>query len=161
MSCLEEYCVIYPKGFKSAGIHIGIKKKKKDFAIIYSEKDCVVSGAFTNNIVKAAPVVYSKKIVKKGLARAVVINSGNANACTGDQGLLDVKKIVDHISKLLNIDSDKILASSTGVIGVNLPMNIIINNIKNCVDKINNNIKNGNDVAEAILTTDTFKKQFI
>ena len=115
--------VAYPIGFKAAGVRAGIKKNGNlDVALIYSEKISSVAGVFTQNQVAAAPVRVSKIVVNTGTAQAIVANAGCANACTGEQGLRDAEKMCEIASKELNCREDDVIVASTGVIGVNLPM---------------------------------------
>ncbi len=147
-----------PKGFLATGIYAGIKRTSKlDLAIIYSEKDAVVAGTFTTNKVKAPPVVLTKKQIKKGLTRAVVVNSGNANACTGTQGMKDAQEMIQLTADALLIDKGMVCVSSTGVIGELLPMDRIRPAIKLAAEGINPN--GGKAAAAAIMTTDTFPKE--
>ena len=145
-----------PAGFKAAGIHAGLKKSRKDMAMIVSECPAVSAAAFTTNRVKAAPVLYDMKILEKGCARAVVVNSGNANACTGDQGYKDCEETASYAASALGIDSDEVFVSSTGVIGQMLDMTKIKKGIDSLVSALG---KDGEAAAEAILTTDTVKKE--
>ena len=147
-----------PKGFFASGIYAGIKRANKlDLAIIYSERDATVAGAFTTNKVKAPPVILTEKQVKKGRARAVIVNSGNANACTGVQGMKDAKEMADLTADALFIDKDLVCVASTGVIGELLPMGRIKSSIKLAVNSISPD--GGRDAAIAIMTTDTFSKE--
>lgn len=140
----------------TAGVHCGIKKKKPDLAIIYSEKPCVAAGAFTKNSFKAAPVILSSKRIKNKI-RAIVINSGNANACTGKQGYQDAIEMAKFTAKVLNVPENSVLVASTGVIGQRLP----INKIKSGIKKAAKLLSPDDDVAPmAILTTDTKTKVF-
>ena len=145
-----------PAGFKAAGIHAGLKKSRKDMAMIVSECPAVSAAAFTTNRVKAAPVLYDMKILEKGCARAVVVNSGNANACTGEQGYKDCEETASYAASALGIDSDEVFVSSTGVIGQMLDMTKIKKGIDSLVSALG---KDGEAAAEAILTTDTVKKE--
>ncbi|MCE1188186.1 MAG: bifunctional glutamate N-acetyltransferase/amino-acid acetyltransferase ArgJ [Ignavibacteria bacterium] len=146
-------------GIKAIGIHAGIKKKKKDLAIIFSEVPAVSAGTFTLNKVKAAPLIISQKLVyKEETAQAILVNSGNANACTGEQGELDALETTAYCAKLLNIPQNSVLVSSTGVIGSRLPVDTVIKGIKNAVPKLN--YEGGLDAAEAIMTTDLVKKSY-
>jgi len=148
-----------PKGFKSAGIHCGIKKSKKDLALIYSELPATAAGVFTTNKVLAAPVLVCKEFLNSSDSfHAIIINSGNANACTGKLGLENAYKMADETAKRLKIKSNQVFVSSTGVIGEQLPMDKIIKGINHIVDSI----EDGNDLAtaQAIMTTDTFPKLF-
>lgn len=147
-----------PKGFLATGIHVGIRKnsEKADLALIMSKKPAAAAGVFTINKVKAAPVLLSQKNIKKGLLQALIINSGNANACTGKLGMQHAKKMVTTTAKTLNIKSTEVAVASTGVIGVPLPIEKIIANIPHAAQQIN---ANGGDLAaRAIMTTDTFAK---
>ncbi|MCD8089476.1 MAG: bifunctional ornithine acetyltransferase/N-acetylglutamate synthase [Clostridiales bacterium] len=149
--------VTSPKGFYAAGIHSGLKKLKKDMALIKSEKLCSAAGCFTTNIVKAAPVVYDMKTVKNPVL-GIVANSGNANACTGEQGYKDAEKTAEIMAELCGCKSENILVASTGVIGVNLPMDIIEDGVKACFGELGAGFESGEAAAEAIMTTDTVKK---
>lgn len=155
----EQYGIIYPKGFKCSGIHSKIKKRKKDLALIYSEAPCTASGTFTRNVVKAAPVVLCEENIGNPI-RAVVVNSGNANACTGDKGMLNARKMAEAAALELGVEEGQILVSSTGVIGQQLPIDNILAGIKEAVKELGSDKEDGIAAAEAIMTTDTFKKQF-
>jgi glutamate N-acetyltransferase/amino-acid N-acetyltransferase len=148
---------MHPKGFLFSAVEAAIKTPgRKDLALIYSETDAVMAGTFTANRVKAAPVKLSMKRVKSGKGRAVIINSGNANACTGKKGMSDAQEMTSLVASYLNIPESLVYACSTGVIGVLLPMKKIKPKIKALVKDVGNaGIK---DVAEAIMTTDTFPK---
>ena len=145
-----------PAGFRASGIHAGLKKSRKDMALIVSECPAVSAAAFTTNRVKAAPVLYDMKILEKGCARAVVVNSGNANACTGEQGYKDCEETASYAASALGIASDEVFVSSTGVIGQMLDMTKIKKGIDSLVSSLG---KDGEAAAEAILTTDTVKKE--
>ena len=149
--------VTSPKGFKAAGIHAGLKKAKKDMAMIISEKDAVTAATFTTNKVKAAPVLWDQGIAKAGKASAVVINSGNANACTGKQGLLDAEKTAEIAASLIGTEKSSVYVCSTGVIGVKLDMAKIGKGIETLYPLLS--VNGGKDAAEAICTTDTFSKE--
>lgn len=147
-------------GFKAGTAAAAIKSKKpgrKDIALIYSEVSCVAAGVFTTNIFKAAPVLISQQHLQHNKIQAVVINSGNANACTGEQGLSDAKKMTEIAAKTLNLAPENIIVSSTGVIGVPLPMEKITTGISKAANNLAN--KNGTEAATAIMTTDTFSKE--
>jgi hypothetical protein len=107
-------------GFKATGIHAGLKKVKKDLALIVSEEPAVGAGVFTTNIVKAAPLLYDMEQLKGSSFRAIVVNSGNANACTGEQGLEDAKAMAVKVACQLGCPTEEVLVSSTGVICVNV-----------------------------------------
>jgi glutamate N-acetyltransferase/amino-acid N-acetyltransferase len=147
------------KGFKAAGIHSGIKKRKKDLALIYSELPCNAAGTFTLNKVQAAPIQISKKVIQaKNKIKAILVNSGNANACTGKQGYNDALAIQKKCSEVLSVKQDEVLVSSTGVIGQRMPVDKILNNIKTVVAELS--FSGGIAAAEAILTTDLKVKSF-
>ena len=145
-------------GFLYSSIHSGIKRMKKDLSLIVCPDGAVAAGTFTTNKTKAAPVVFSEKNIQNPFVKAVVINSGNANACTGKQGYQDVNATAQLAAELVGAEAGEILISSTGVIGVNLPMNAIINGLPKAYHKLS---PHGLDeVAFGILTTDTMVKQF-
>ena len=154
--------VTAPKGFLAAGIRAGIKpgSEKKDMAMIYSEQPAVLAGTFTRNIVKAAPVKWDQKLVKEQEAiRAVVVNTGIANACTGTEGYENTQEEAALAAGLLNLKQEEIAIGSTGVIGQQLPMDIIKEGIHQLVPKIAHDRQSSRDAAEAILTTDTKSKE--
>lgn len=149
-----------PKGFKATGIHAGIKKEKKDMALIYSLVPCKATGTFTKNIVKAAPVKWDMDILKKSTySQAVVINSGVANACTGLAGLEHCNSMAEETGSNLGIPAESVLVASTGVIGKQLPIDTIKSGIQNLVPLLGDTIEDGTLAAEAIMTTDTKKKE--
>ncbi|HBT50796.1 MAG TPA: ornithine acetyltransferase, partial [Petrotoga sp.] len=119
--------IVLPLGFKVWGIHCGIKKFKKDLGLIYSEKKANASAVFTTNKVKAAPVLLSMKNIKNNEIQAVIVNSGNANACTGTKGYSDAVSMAEKTAQILNLKSEDVFVSSTGVIGVPLPIEKILN----------------------------------
>lgn len=150
------------KGFRAAGLRAGIKagKTNKDMAMIYSEAPAVCAGTFTRNIVKAAPVLWDKKVVEEeGRAQAVVINSGIANACTGKEGYENCAKEAEKAAALLGIGKREVLVGSTGVIGKQFDMDVIGKGIEMLVPAIKAEAQSASDAAEAILTTDTHKKE--
>lgn len=153
--------VTAPKGYKAAGIYAGIKKKKKDMALVYSDVPAKAAGTFTTNLVKAAPVLWDMKIVKEyGIAQAVVLNSGVANACTGVLGIENNEKMAYAMAQELNLSSQQVLTASTGVIGKQLPIEVISEGCKLLNQELGQDIEHGNLAAEAIMTTDTFAKQY-
>ena len=114
------------KGFLAAGAHIGIKKIKKDLSLLYSEKPAVAAGMFTQNIVRAAPVIRNEQMIKSGKEiKGLVTISGNANACTGEQGILDNQKMADVYAKMLQISPEEVLTAATGIIGKQMPIDVI------------------------------------
>ena len=147
-----------PKGFKACGLTAGIKKNgKKDLALIYSEVVANSAGVFTTNKVKAAPLLITMENLEDGKAQAAIVNSGNANACTGKQGYLDALETVQTTAEALGIKDKDVLVSSTGVIGVQLPVNKVIDAIPTAVKFLS--IEGNKAAAEAIMTTDTFMKE--
>lgn len=152
--------IVAAKGFKAAGEFIGIKKKKKDLAVIYSEMPCTYAGAFTTNVVKAAPVLWDKEILDEELpVHAVVINSGNANAVTGDKGYQDTVTMASLVGESFGIKKEEVLVCSTGVIGVPLPMEVIAEGIGGVCEKVAATEESAKNAAQAIITTDTFIKE--
>lgn len=145
-------------GFKAAGIACGLKKNGgKDLALIYSPTPAVAAGVFTKNRVLAASVILSRRTVKKaGPIHAIVVNSGNANACIGAQGMKDCKTLIARLAQELEISKEEILIASTGVIGVPLPPNKLTGGVPELVKKCSAN--GMNDAAEAIMTTDLTRK---
>lgn len=149
------------KGYTTAGTRAGIKKGKtnKDMAMIFSEKPAVTAGTFTKNLVKAAPVLWDKKVTDAGVAQAVVVNTGIANACTGQAGYENAAETAKLAGEALNISSDMVLVASTGVIGFTLPMDVIADGVKKLSGMLKSDVQSAQDAAEAILTTDTHPKQ--
>lgn len=149
-----------PAGFMASGVHADIKGKggtKKDVAILFSKVSAAAAGVFTVNIVKAAPVTLSQERVAGGMLQAIVVNSGNANACTGPQGMADAVAMSDLTAKALGLDSSSVAVSSTGVIGVQLPMDRVARGIQLAASSLSES--GGADAAAAIMTTDTFSKE--
>jgi glutamate N-acetyltransferase/amino-acid N-acetyltransferase len=152
-----------PQGFFCSGIHCdvkGVRNGKLDLGIIFSKKSCNAAGVFTTNDIKAAPVQYSDKIISKPDAtfHAIVANSGNANACTGEQGEKDTLKMASEVARHLNIKSPEVLVCSTGRIGVPLPMSRLTAGIKDASEDIIDECEGGRAFQEAILTSDTCTK---
>ena len=153
--------VTAPKGFQAAGVEAEIKyKNRKDMALIYSEIPCVGAGVFTSNLVKAAPVLWDQDIIKSGEAvQAVIVNSGIANACTGEQGMDYCEKTAKAAADSLSISEKAVLVASTGVIGMQLPINKITAGVKKLAIHKEKSLEAGTLAAEAIMTTDTVSKQ--
>jgi glutamate N-acetyltransferase/amino-acid N-acetyltransferase len=147
------------RGIRCWGAHTGVKSMRRDLAIIYSEVPASAAGVFTQNQVVAAPVTLSKKHIKNGLAQAIVINAGNANAATGKQGMDGAMAMVQTMADELGIDKEMVLVASTGVIGEPFPTEDIVNGIKENVSKLSSRSQAGLFAANAILTTDTFAKE--
>jgi len=161
--------VVAPKGFLASGVFCDIKKlgtgkgsnkgQKRDLALIVSEVPATVAGMFTTNQVCAAPVKICIERVKKGIAQAIVANSGNANACTGKQGLADAREMTALLAKHLHMPTEHVLVGSTGRIGVKMPMTNVRNGINEAVTLLDNSPENAAYAAEAIMTSDTRPKQ--
>lgn len=148
------------KGYQAMGIAAGIKSGKKDMAMLYSQVPCAVAGTFTTNVVKAAPVKWDRDIVRgKGRAQAVVMNSGIANACTGQEGMDCCRETAEAAAKLLGLEADQVMVASTGVIGRQLPMDVIKKGVETMVPMLSDTAAAGTLAAEAIMTTDTVKKE--
>lgn len=150
--------VTAPRGFVASGVHCGLKEEKLDLALIASttSEPAAMAGVFTRNQVQAAPVLYCREVAAGGRARAIVVNSGNANACTGESGLADTWAMAACVGAALDIDSDHVLVASTGVIGVPLPMPTVLAGIDRAATELDPD--GGSRAAEAILTTDTRTK---
>jgi len=147
-----------PKGFKASGMHCGIKKSgKKDIALVYSEVPANAAAVFTTNKVKAAPILVSMEHIKSGKAQAIIANSGCANACTGSEGLEDAEVMAKAIGSALNIHGNSVLVASTGTIGSRLPLKNILNGIRMLSKRMTHS--GGGEAADAILTTDTRRKE--
>ncbi len=157
----ENLSITSPIGFKASGIHCGLKKSllKKDLALIYSDVVANSCGVYTKNKVKGAPLIVTKQHLANKKAQAIIINSGNANTCNGDDGLLKSKKMTKLCSKELNIKNDDVLVASTGIIGVPLNIDAIKDKIPELVNNLSNDIKSAKDASMAIMTTDTVEKQ--
>lgn len=149
------------KGFLAASAAAGIKyKDRKDMAMIYSQVPCQAAGTFTTNVVKAAPVKWDQKLVKEsGEAQAVVINAGIANACTGAEGYSYCKATAQAASEALGVDENSVLVASTGVIGMQLPMDRLTAGIRMMAPLLSDTQESGTEAAKAIMTTDTEKKE--
>lgn len=148
--------VTSPSGFTAGAAHAGIKKKKNlDLGILASEVPCDAAGLFTRNRIKAAPVVLCQQRLKGGKATGVVVNSGCANACTGEQGLADAEEMAALAAAVIGISPEQVLAASTGVIGHMLPMERLRAGMK----QISLSRDGGHEFAQAIMTTDTVPKE--
>ncbi len=153
--------VTVAKGFRASGVACGLKKTgARDFALVVSDHDCVCAGMFTTNRVQAAPVLYDQATLAQNsdAIRAVVANSGCANACTGDAGLADTRATAAATARALGCRADQVLVLSTGVIGQRLPMEKILQGISLAAPSLND--EGGDDASRAIMTTDTRPKVF-
>ncbi len=149
------------KGFEAAGVAAEIKYKgRTDMAIVYSQKPCVAAGTFTTNVAKAAPVTWDQKLVKESpYVQAVIVNSGIANACTGQEGYGYCKETADAAAKELGIPAESVLLGSTGVIGKQLPIDRIKQGVAMLAKEKADTVEAGNAAAKAIMTTDTCEKE--
>ena len=161
--------IIAPQGFRAAGVFCDIKRlgtgkgsnkgQKRDLAVIVSETPATAAGMFTTNQVCAAPVKVCAERIRRGKAQAIVVNSGNANACTGKQGLKDARDMAALAAQKLKLASELVLVGSTGRIGVPLPMPNVRTGIENAIAKLDTSPEQAAQVAEAIMTSDTRPKQ--
>ena len=149
------------KGFEAAGAEAQVKyQNRKDMAMVFSRTPCRAAGVFTSNVVKAAPVVWDREIVENASAvHAVVVNSGIANACTGEQGREYCRQTAFAAAEALGIPETSVLVASTGVIGMQLPMDRITAGVKALAGTLSDTVDAGREAAEAIMTTDTHSKQ--
>ena len=144
-------------GFKFSGINCGLKKsKKKDLGLIMSSEKCISHAVFTKNKILAAPLIVSKKTIKNNDIYGVIVNSGNANACTGTKGIRAVEKTISKAADFTNLNKNNFFVSSTGIIGIQLDVNKITNNFDRLFSNLH--VKNIKDFAEAIMTTDKYYK---
>ncbi len=148
-------------GFKASSCEANIKyKDRTDMAFVYSEKPCVCAGTFTSNVVKAACVQWDQKIVESGdFLQAVVINSGIANACTGQEGFDACRKTADAVEKNLGVPYSSVAVASTGVIGMQLPVDKLVLGVEKLAKNLDGSIQAGTDASKAIMTTDTVNKE--
>ncbi len=153
--------VTAPQGFKAASTAANIKYEgREDMALIYSEEVCRVAGTFTSNVVKAAPVIWDRNIVEHNIGvQAVVINSGIANACTSDEGIAICLKTAQTVSSALHIPYEGVLVASTGVIGMQIPIDKIKNGISTMAPNLSYDRSSAMGAAKAIMTTDTIPKE--
>lgn len=149
------------KGFMAAGVEAGIKyQNRKDMAMVYSKTPCRAAGVFTTNVVKAAPVLWDKEVVESEWeAQAIVVNSGIANACTGKLGYEYCRETAGAAADALEISPQSVLICSTGVIGMQLPMEKMTEGVRMLAKAIKPGEEAGTDAAKAIMTTDTRNKQ--
>ena len=161
--------IVAPQGFLACGVFCDIKRlgtgkgsnkgKKRDLALIVSEVPATVAGMFTTNQICAAPVKVCAKQVKRGVAQAIVVNSGNANACTGRQGMADALAMTALVGDALHLPATQVFVASTGRIGVNLPMENVRAGIHDAAQLLGNEPEHADETAEAIMTSDTKPKQ--
>jgi glutamate N-acetyltransferase/amino-acid N-acetyltransferase len=153
--------VTSPIGFKASSVHAGLKKVtgSKDLVLIWSEMPCAVAAVFTTNVMKAAPILWDQKLVAESKSvQGIVINSGNANACTGKQGMDNAEIMAKSFADAMRVSAKEILVASTGVIGVQLPIDKVAEGIKSAAASLADGEEAGLAAAEGIMTTDTFAK---
>ena len=153
--------VTAPQGFRSAALHCGIKAMAGalDLTVLAADGNASAAGIFTTNLAQAAPVIVSRRHLERsnGIARAIVVNSGCANACTGTQGMADADRMAAEVATTLGCSPEHVLVASTGVIGVNLRMDKVVTGIQTAVPALARG--KGSDTARAIMTTDPFPKE--
>lgn len=151
--------VTFPIGFKAAGVRAGLKEQGPDMALIVSDVPAAAAGVFTTNVMKAAPVLLSRSRVPSDKVSAVIVNSGNANACTGEQGMADALAMTEYSAQGLGVSAKDVLVASTGIIGKRMPMDKITAGIADAVRSLS--ADGGADAARAIMTTDTVPKEAV
>ncbi len=154
----ENAGVTFPEGFVASGVRCGLKTAGDDLALLVSDSAATVAGVFTTNRVQAACVQYSRRVVRGGTARAVLINAGNANACNGEQGEADNRTLAEWVSRHLSVAPDAVLTASTGIIGHLLPMEKLQAGIEAAVSALDRDSETDLKAAQAIMTTDTYPK---
>ena len=155
-SLIPDGTVTSVPGFAAGAVHAGIKDKDElDLAILYSKMPCVATGVFTTNLVKSAPIILSQRHLTQRKARAIVVNSGCANACLGEQGMTDASEMTSLTATKVSIPSQEVLVASTGVIGKPLPMS----QVRNGIPKVKLRQDGGHELARAMMTTDTRPKE--
>ncbi len=158
VTILKDGTITSTPGFQAAGITAGIKESgKKDISFVWSEEPAVAAVALTQNKFRAAPVDLCAGFVANETHRGIIINSGNANACTGEEGAANALEMCEIIAKKMNVDTESIFVASTGVIGKQLPMDIIRKGLDKAPESLSR--EGGNEAAEAIMTTDLVSKQ--
>ena len=146
-------------GVRLSGVHAGIKRRKRDLALIAFEREQACAAVVTTNDVQAAPIVISNEHLASGLGvRALVCNSGCANACTGERGERDARATAAQAAALLEVSPQQVVVASTGVIGVPLPLDRVQRGLERCVEQLDEGLKAAHDAAEAIMTTDRVPK---
>ncbi|MBM3278402.1 MAG: bifunctional glutamate N-acetyltransferase/amino-acid acetyltransferase ArgJ [Candidatus Handelsmanbacteria bacterium] len=160
MKVIDQGNATTPKGYQAAGIHVGVKpgSTKKDLALVYSAQPASAAAVYTTNRVQAAPIQVDREHLQDGKARAVVLNSGNANACTGALGLENARRMCRQTAATLKLKTEEVLVCSTGVIGVQLPIETIEKGIPAAAAALA--AQGGADAAQAIMTTDTVPKTY-
>ncbi|MCS6775477.1 MAG: bifunctional glutamate N-acetyltransferase/amino-acid acetyltransferase ArgJ [Chthonomonadaceae bacterium] len=157
---VENAGVTYPEGFVGASVRAGLKSAGEDLALIVSDSAATVAGVFTTNFVQAACVRWSRRVVRRGTARALLVNAGNANACNGERGEADNRTLAEWVSRHLRLAPDAVLTASTGIIGHPLPMDRMERGIAAAVAALDRNEQTDPGIARAIMTTDTRPKLY-
>ena len=154
---MKDGTVITPAGFYAAGLHSGVKRSRKDLGVLYCENPASAAAVYTMNQIKAAPLYVTKEsIAEEGKLQAVIINSGNANACTGEKGMQDAYEMRKVTAEKFQLKDHLVAVASTGIIGVEMPMEKIVSHIEKL--DIGQQEEDAANLAESILTTDTFTK---
>lgn len=149
-----------PHGYQAAGAHVGLKRKRKDMCLVLSDVPANVAATFTTNLVKAAPIQWNQAILaKQKPVRGIVVNSGNANSCTGEAGIRDAQSMAQTAAECMGVLPEEVLVASTGIIGELLPMETVRNGVKTVASLLEASGEAGTNAAEAIMTTDSFTKQ--
>ncbi len=152
--------VTVPKGFKAAGAHVGLKRKRKDLAILISDVPATVAAVFTTNVVKGAPVTWSQQVVASGdPIKAIIVNSGHANSCTGPEGDVHCRQMAESAAHHLQCQPEHVIVASTGYIGVPLPIEKVVAGVPVVTELLAADRSAGTAAAEAIKTTDSFTKE--
>jgi glutamate N-acetyltransferase/amino-acid N-acetyltransferase len=163
ITVIENGSITSTRGFQAAGVACGIKANETpDVAMVYSPKASVAAALFTTNAFKAAPVLYDRDILARNPSglHAVVINSGCANACTGQRGLDDAARTAAAAARVLGIEPEAVMVMSTGVIGAHLPMDRLLVGVRSAAQELSDDIEGGHAAAKAIMTTDTRPKEY-
>lgn len=156
----EKFGVTYPRGYRAAGVAAAVKyQNRKDFALLVSETTAAVAAVFTTNAVAAAPVRYDREVARRGRLRAIAVNTGIANACTGARGEDDVEATARMVSETLGVPLGEVAVCSTGVIGMRLPMDRIRAGVAAAAPELRDGEAAAHDAAQAIMTTDTVPKE--
>ena len=150
--------ITHPKGFQAAGVRCGLKSEGNDLALIVSECPATVAGVFTTNQVQASSVHHSRRVVSSGIARAILCNAGNANACNGEQGVKDTDQLAAQVAGAISVLHEEVLIASTGIIGHLMPMEKFNSGIPRAASSLSQGPETDMEVARAIMTTDTRPK---
>ncbi|HHT9117639.1 MAG TPA: bifunctional glutamate N-acetyltransferase/amino-acid acetyltransferase ArgJ [Candidatus Hypogeohydataceae bacterium YC38] len=151
--------IVAPKGFLAGAVQCGLKKEGYDLGVVFSQGLAQGTGLFTTNEIVAAPVKLCRKTIEKGPLRALVVNSGNANACTGEQGDRDARSMAEAAARALGISPQEVLVASTGIIGEYMPMEKVVPGIMKASQELGREVTHSHAFAHAIMTTDTFPKE--